>query len=470
MTGQVEEKSIEQFRTQLGLLYLLKYSFAALTVWAFVLGVAIFALRNCTYLNIEELLWGLASLPLALLPAAWLAARRLPAPNQVRAALDRHAQCGGLLMAGAEQSLGDWQGQLPEVHLPTLRWRSGRSLLLLSLGTAFLAAAYLLPSWAAQFGGGLLDVGKEAEKLSKQIDVLEKEKVLDQQRAGDMKANLEQVRKEARGKDPIKTLESLDHLQDLANKAAQQTAESATKKMEDLGRVEVFTKAMDKLASKMDKAQLAEAMNEMAALARKAADENEFLESGLDAETLEAIRNSTLTPEQAKKLMEALKNAKQGTKEKIGRLVKAKLLKPEDLEKCDKAGECDCEGLAAYLKENGAKSDLTDALAQSEEGGKGGVTRGPGPAKLNFGDESSEEGAKFKEEELPPSELQAMKKSQITNLTAGAPQPDKSRSGRSAGGALAGAQAGGGSATTQVVLPRHRGAVQRYFDRPAGSK
>ena len=34
-------------------------------------------------------------------------------------------------------------------------------------------------------------------------------------------------------------------------------------------------------------------------------------------------------------------------------------------------------------------------------------------------------------------------------------------------GAKAGAKKGGDSASTQIVLPRHRGAVERYFDRPA---
>src|SRR5262249_29168288 len=161
---------------------------------------------------------------------------------------------------------------------------------------------------------------------------------------------------------------------------ARNATEAAMRKMEELGRAEAFADALDRIGKNMDKAQLTEAMNEMAALAKKAANEKELLDSGLDAATLEAIKNSTLTPAEAKKLLEALKNAKESTKEKVGRLVKAKLVKAEDIEKCEKAGKCDCEGLIAYLKENGAKSDLTDALAASEEGGKGGVTRGPGPA------------------------------------------------------------------------------------------
>jgi hypothetical protein len=467
---QDEDRSIEQFRQRLGLLLLLKYGLTALTVWSFVFGTAVLALRGATGLDRLDLLWGLLSLPVAFIPAAWLAWRRLPSPAAIRALLDRHAQCGGLLMTEAEVPIGDWQSKIPEVRQPGLQWRGERSWGLFAASLAFVVIAFLVPQSLANFGAPRLDVDKEAEKLSTQLDVLEQEKILEKQRSSELKANLEQVRRDARGKDPVKTLESLDHLQDVANKAAQDATESATRKMEELGRAEAFAEAMEKMAKNMDKAQLTEAMNEMAALAKKAANEKELLDSGLDAETLEAIKNSTLTPEQARKLLEALKNAKESTKAKVGRLVKAKLVKAEDLEKCDKAGKCDCAGLAAYLKENGAKSDLTDALAASEEAGKGGVTRGPGPAKLTFGDESTEEGAKFKEEELPPAQLQALKESQLSGLSTGTPQKGKEKPGTSSSGALAGAKTGGGSASTQVVLPRHRGAVERYFERPAPKK
>src|SRR5581483_10099830 len=97
-----EERSIQQFRGRLGLLYLLKYGLVALTAWAFLYGTAVLALRGALGLDRMDLLWGLTSLPLALLPAAYLAYRRLPTAAAVRALLDRHGRLGGLLMVGAE--------------------------------------------------------------------------------------------------------------------------------------------------------------------------------------------------------------------------------------------------------------------------------------------------------------------------------------------------------------------------------
>jgi hypothetical protein len=97
--------------------------------------------------------------------------------------------------------------------------------------------------------------------------------------------------------------------------------------------------------------------------------------------------------------------------------------------------------------------------------GRGGTSRGPGAAQLNYGNETKEEGLKFKERELPEGELAALK-SQVIGVSKGAPEKE-ARPGDAGSGALAGAAAGGGSANTQPVLPRHKGAVERYFERPA---
>jgi hypothetical protein len=89
-------------------------------------------------------------------------------------------------------------------------------------------------------------------------------------------------------------------------------------------------------------------------------------------------------------------------------------------------------------------------------------------------DPTSDDGFKFKEEALPPSAVQALKDS-IKIGTVGrsrpGPGPGTNPDGSASTGALDGAKTGDGSANTQVVLPRHRQAVERYFDRAGkGSK
>src|SRR5262249_61820289 len=113
---------------------------------------------------------------------------------------------------------------------------------------------------------------------------------------------------------------------------------------------------------------------------------------------------------------------------------------------------CDLAALAKCLKDCECKGCLCDGLALCENPGRGGVTRGPGPAKLTFGDETSKEGFKFKEEALPPGALENLQ-STVTGVTPGTPPTKGEKGGKPASGALAGAKAGGGSAPTADVRP-----------------
>src|SRR5262245_48207391 len=182
-----EERAIADFRRALAGLYLLRYGLAALTIWAFVYGTAVLALSGAVGLSRIDLLWGLASLPLVLAPAVWLALRRLPARDRVRAVLDHHGRCGGLLMAGAEHSLKDWQSALPDVRQPDLRWRGGRSWAAFVVAVAFVALGFLVPQSIASLGSSRLDVGREVDRLKDQLDVLQKEKIVEAERAEALK-------------------------------------------------------------------------------------------------------------------------------------------------------------------------------------------------------------------------------------------------------------------------------------------
>jgi len=459
-----EDRAIDSFRANLAILYLLKYGLAALTVWAFLYGTAVLALRGAVGLESPDLLWGLATLPLALAPAVVIAFRRLPSRDSIRSVIDRHAHCGGLLMAGAEHSTAEWEESLPELRLPGLRWRSRRSWVLLSLALAFVALAFLVPQSLANLAGPRMDIRPDVEKLARQIDLLEQEKLIDSKRAADLKEKLEQIRRQARGTDPVKTLQALDHVKNLASKEAQDAAETATRKMEELARAQTLAEALEKTGGKMDQAQLAEAVTELAAIARRAAADKDLLEAGLDPATLEALASGKLSPGQLMKLAGSLRALKQNTSGRVGRLVQARLLDPSALEKLDKAGKCDCAALVAYLKENGCTDGLCDSL-DGDMAGRGGVNRGPGAAKLNFDHETNTAGAKFKEEELPPSALQTLRDSTLSGLSSATPKTNKEKSGKASSGALAGSKAGGGSASTQVILPRHRNAVERFFER-----
>ncbi len=459
------DAGIRRFRERLGLLYLVRNTLIGLAVWGLAYGAVVLALRAALDVGPLTLLWGLASFPLVAAAAAWMAWRALPSADAVRALVDGHSRSGGLVMAAGEVPVSGWRVGDPDGPLP--RWKGGRTLAWCFSGPAFLLLAFLIPaSFVRGSNTGALDISRDAERMAAQIKALKEEKVLDAQRADAMAAKLDDLRKDASGRDPVKTLEALDHMQDTLNKSAQKEAENAARHLEDLARAGGLSDALEKNGGKLDDAKLGEAMNLLNALMKKAAAEDALINVEIDKDLWEALKGGKkLTAEQAKKLAEALKKGKASTLKKIGKLVKARLIDPDALGKCEGACEGDLAGLAAYLADNGFDGMSKDELLGGEEGGKGGVTRGPGAAKLNFGDESSDSGVTFKEEELPPAELDKIKDSEVEGVSKATPMVNQGGPKGVTSGALSGTAAGGGSSAGQTVLPRHKAAVERYFDR-----
>ena len=478
------EKVIDRLRFRLAGLLVLKHGVRLLTAWAFLWGAAVLVLRATRGTPSLPLLWGLAAAPLAVLPALVLAPRRLPGRTAVRALLDRRSGCGGLLMAGEEQDLGPWEAALPGVALPRVRWHGRRACALLAMAGSFVLVAFLVPAGFANLQSGpTLEVGREADRLAKRIEVLKEEAVLDPARADSLAQKLDQVREQASGKDPVKTLEALDHLHEVTSQAAREAAESAARKAGEMTRAEALAEALKRAGPDLPPRRLAEAMNELAALTKKATEENDLLRKRLDPKTAAALTRASLDPETLKRLARAMREGKTDLARRLEKLQKAGLLDREALERLAKCGECSGEALASLLKEAAGKMSVAEmvglcegcdkeALAeflrecQGKRPGRGAATRGPGAASLTFGKPTSEEGFKFKEQVLPPSSLEALKKSKVIDVGQAAPKVGDPNAPAEAG-ALAGAAAGGGSANTQVVLPRHRAAVERYFERPA---
>jgi hypothetical protein len=462
-----EDRAINQFRLRLVNLLVLKYALTALTIWAFLAGVAVLVFRFQGLSALTSFVFLAPLAVVALVPAVVLACRRLPSRAAVRAVLDRHSRCGGLLMAGGEVELGGWRRIMPAVSQPRLQWRSTRAWGLLAAGVAFVLLGLLLPQSFAEIGAAPgLNIDKQKAKLEKQIDVLKEEAILEPRKADDFKAKLEQVRRDALGREPVKTLDALDHLKEEFRQIAQKAAEPIAHKNETLGQAETMADVLKKKPMEMSPKAMAEAMKELAVLTRKTAAENEAVRQKfeLDKELTDAMKEGELNPEQLEKLKELLKDAKGDLSEQLARLSKADLIDADLLEQADKAGDCDCEELAAYLKAKGGSEELSKVVLACQKPGRGGVTRGPGAAGMSWKDPTTEDGFKFKQEALPPARLQALKDSKLSGVSSGSPQKGN-EGGPVESSALSGAAAGGGSASTQIVLPRHRGTVERYFSR-----
>jgi hypothetical protein len=445
-------------------------------LWA----TAVVGLRALFRIDPLWLLWGALGLAAAGAFGFIRARRQIPSASVVRAMLDGRGSLGGLLMAAEVADIGPWADKIADVYLPALHWRARRQLGLLAMGAAFLAAALLAPDRYVAAGDDALQVGGEIHKLAERIQVLKQEDILPPEKAKAIEKDLDHLRQEAVGKDPAKTMEALDHLEQSFNKSAAEAAESVIKQAEKASRVQDLAEALQSAQGQMDPKKCSEAMKELAQMAEQAVAENKALSEELSPELSKDLqealgdRNSNLSPEQIEKLAKAMKSCKARGRATMMKLVQARLVDAQQLELCDKA----CEGgekdpLAALGEDGDPLAGMGDG---SEEGGdnsmsidggrsgRGGLNRGPSDTAMTWQDEVKKGNAAFKEKVLTPAAVSSLQQSQLVGVSVSDPKSTKPGDG-SAGGALQSAKAGGGEARVQAILPEHEKAVQRYFKR-----
>src|SRR6185437_7279272 len=137
--------ALRSFAKKLTLLLMVRGIVAWTTVWFFVWGVIVLAVRFSGLLKGKWLALGLLGcIPLALIAVVreW---RRREEFSKIRAAYDDLNQCGGVLMAEEVSDMSQWQAQIPAAAVPVLRWRNGRAFGLLGMSAVFASAILLLP-------------------------------------------------------------------------------------------------------------------------------------------------------------------------------------------------------------------------------------------------------------------------------------------------------------------------------------
>ena len=457
-------------------------------VWVMVMGVIVLVVRFTGALPANWWLFALLSL-VPLIGAAWFVEyRRKPKMEQMRAAFDGENQAGGLVMAAAEVDTRSWEAKTQNLNLPSIQWRGGKAWTGLILALVFLIVTWLIPvRFASLISDPPLEVGQQVQQLQEQINVLEEENILPPEEAEAKREELERIAEEASGFNPSKTWEALDHLLDTNQKLAEQEAEEALSQLKTLNEAELLGKALDLLPKDLaDQQALEEGLKQfgdlLGELAKKGALNPENLPEELKQALKEALEQAAqknngkgkggLNKEQLEKLLEALGKNKEALGDLARKLMDNGLIPPQLADQLNKGEQgFDPGPLAELLKQGGWNpGDLEDLLEQFGDlqlGGKGGIDRGPGPAPMTYGDPSPEDGTKFKEEKLAPSV--PLSQAKLAGVTITAPEVTGGEAVLFKG-ALGKAGSGGGSALTAPVLPRHRGAVSRFFDRPNRGK
>jgi hypothetical protein len=458
----LHSKALQSFARDLQWLLALRLGVQMATVWFFVWGVVVLALRILGTQNSFWLMLGLVGVaPLAVL-AMWRAKKQRAAFTKIRATYDHLNACGGVIMAEETADMGAWLAQLPAAAVPKFRWHSGRALLLLAVSALFAATALLLPERLARFSSHPpLEIGKLVGQLQAEVKILAQEKIVDDKKADEMEKQLSQLQKDSSSYDPNKTWEALDHIKQSNSDSAKMAAEEALAKTASLTEAETLAQAMAQAAdSGMSEVTAAQAAQDLASMLNAAKLEDGILNGKIPPELLAGLNG--LNKEQMQKLMQALELNKNLLGMTISNLASLKMIDPAMLAKCQSAGQCNNPGvLADYLSTctNGCDSMLLFSWLQCKK--PGGSRGGPG-ADMTWTDGSSEKDLKFQEHALPPSSH--LSDAQLVGVSKAAPELSANNI-DAIHGALDNSAASGGSAHAQVILPEQRQAVQNYFKR-----
>jgi hypothetical protein len=266
-----------------------------------------------------------------------------------------------------------------------------------------------------------------------------------------MLATMAEIAAEAAAEDPSQTFETLDRTW----LEVQQTAATGVEELR--AREQRLTEAEAATAALRQSSDISEQQR------RQLAGELARLGAGLDLDTAHDLSAADLSPELLAELERALDRARQDLTDRLVKLEQVRLIDAETVKQCQSCGKGSSGQLLAYLSENREADDVAVLIAAACRG-RGGVSRGRGDAAMTWHDGSDPAGISFTEQELPAARLAALREARLTGISAAAPDQHEPSAGATTA-TLSGGSDSGGSAVQRQLLPRHRKAVESYFER-----
>jgi len=422
-------------------------------------GISNLVLRAAFNIPPGLLLNGLAGLALIFLTAALVEWRRLPNHTALTALLDQYNLMGGLLMAADRLDTSSWLANRKTPLRPEIKWRPGPKGAVFLLMAAFSAATFFTPYYFnPHVFSDTLEIGATVEKLKEQVVVLKEETLIKPDDARHLEEQMEKLSQTAKGSDPARTYETLDHLDE---QIAVETGSIVQDLLAKLSAADHAQNLAHLLANTDD---LKPAVRTQAILAL-----NRMLqEIPGDFANLpvikSAIRSGAVSPEQIAALSSGLKHFRMKMAAKLKRLQASGMVTAQLEDASTLTAKPDDSGLKAFLKANAKNLTMADISAMCLAPGRGGVNRGRADAMMTWKAPTSGQGARFRDVSTPLAGVAEIEKSQPLGVTLTAPWPEK-RLPVIKPGELIQAGAGGGSALVHQVRPRHKGAVRRYFNR-----
>lgn len=436
-----------------------------------VAGAVALAFRLGFGLDWIHALWGLMALPVGGVIGA-IACRTVLTEDEAAAWLDDRCSCGGLLMSRS----AEWTTLPTEVRVPRVHWFDRSLGIRLGVLAAFVVGALAVPiNQAPSPSSQRFNIDSVVDRLEEQVDLLEEVEAVETDDAQQIREELESLGESARSDDPGRTWEALDHARQQLEQLAEQAAENLADEVRNAGAAEEFA---SQLADMLEQSPEGLTPEQSEALQQAL----ESLRENIDSESLqEAMQNladalSQQGDQQRQQARQAQQQAAQqmaqnagqcsgGACSGLGQLASGGMIDPDALQRAlAQRAEAQAQ-LAELMGQYQAGQCSGGQLAALLDGiGSGGVSRGPGAARLSWNEmPSSIDGAEFEPLQVDSS---AVDPSQSTLLSSGAMRPGDDMAGdSSSGGAIDPSPAAETGAANPVILPRHRDAVRRYFER-----
>ncbi|MFV0445763.1 MAG: hypothetical protein ACK5Q5_19460 [Planctomycetaceae bacterium] len=419
-----------------------------------------------------HVLWlAVGSVPVAGL-AWWLSRRDAFTSRDSVALLDRSLRADGLLMTLTEVPAEEWDQRLPQLEaawrdsLPRLRPRRFATYIALPLAFAIGVCFIPLRKIISSDVPPPVTAGQQAtQRLEQLLAAVQKAEVLEEQEEDQLTEEIRKLVEETR-RTPL-THEKWETVDALEQQLRMQLNKAQLQSDKLMAAANLLAMAAAGEGPELTEEQLEQLEDELLETLMKKDDQKSgSAESGAMSDGLTDLlqrltKGGTQAarlpsdPVERQKLLDELREHLNLEQQQLAEL--RKQCQGEEGEN----GKCaQCGGLC----ENGQQlcGQCAGDIAGGQQPGQGGVSRGRGDAELTWGDESNEQGVRFKESVLPPGYLEDPK-DEVVGVRLTAPKVEPAAT--AARGAARDSQVTTGSETWERKLrPRHKQVVQQFFD------
>lgn len=390
--------------------------------------------------------------------------RKMPSDYSLVKLIDLHSCCGGALLASYET--GRKYNSPCHLTIPKLQWRWLPTFQLLVGSLCFLIGTAFVPLPEPVTSRTVINLSGEQQLIEGTVDELEDVGAISQDKAEEYLEKLEEI-VQNQTDDASEIWEAIDSLNEALMEEAQEASKSAVWKYEQLSYISLAAEEVSQLMEQGVLGSDDPAVKELSAMLEKFLSENgeslgkngkEMQEMMSQAggmsmsELSEMIKSMNLSKEEIEKLMKKLaESGKNGQNSGQQAMQEMKKLTNEDLKKfLENEGKCQggsCSALMMACQGNGTPS----------------ISRGPGHSPIQFGAPVDETGGKFKAVALPEGTVTSLKDSELEGVSIAAPKLTVEQ--QIYTNQLNNMKSDGGTAIRFRPLPRHKKAVENYFNR-----